>query len=87
MSASGQTKPRPQTNHSCQPPRGFAIGLLWICPDCWSEFIYRPVYAWELQRVVNLWVRFWEPKYNRWVPMQNRPKWARRPLTTKEMDR
>lgn len=60
--------------HVCKPPPGFAAehGLLWICPDCWSEFIYRPVWSWELGRVINLWVRHYEPRNRQWVPLWRR---------------
>lgn len=50
--------------HVCKPPKRdpqHRTGLLWTCPDCWSELLYRPVASGELGRVINLWVRFWEP--------------------------
>lgn len=47
--------------HVCKPPSGQPVGWLWPCPDCWSEFLYRPVASRELGRVVNLWVRRYEP--------------------------
>lgn len=64
-----------QSFHACKPPPGFAptSGLLWICPDCWSEFIFRPVAVRELAgRVMNLWVRYWDPKGQGWVPLDRR---------------
>ncbi len=66
--------------HVCKPPPGFAptSGLLWICPDCWSELIYRPVFSWELGRVLNLWVRHWDPKGQGWVPLDRRRKHRKR---------
>lgn len=62
--ASGQTTRTNEDAHVCRPPKrdpGHKTGLLWICPDCWSEFLYRPVASGELGRVINLWVRFYEP--------------------------
>jgi hypothetical protein len=54
--ASGQATSTPD-RHVCKPPSGQPVGWLWPCPDCWSEFLYRPVYVRELGRVINLWVR------------------------------
>jgi len=61
------------SEHVCRPPHGI-LGLLWICPDCWSEFVYRPVASGELGRVVNLWVRWYEPPGRSWVPLEKRYK-------------
>lgn len=63
--------------HVCRPPKrypGHKTGLLWICPECWSEFIYRPVASGELGRVINLWVRHYEPKNRCWVSLDQREK-------------
>lgn len=82
MTASGQaTKTRTRNEHVCKPPPGFAAqsGLLWICPDCWSEFIFRPVAPRELGgRVINMWVRHWDPKGNGWVPLDRRRRHKRK---------
>ena len=73
---SGQATSTKADRHVCKPPPGFAPehGLLWICPDCWSEFIFRPVWSWELGRVINLWVRHYEPGNWQWVPPERRFK-------------
>lgn len=75
--ASGQATRTNKDAHVCSPPRrdpGHKTGLLWICPDCWSEFLYRPVASGELGRVINLWVRFYEPGNKQWVPPERRYK-------------
>lgn len=60
--------------HVCRPPKrepGHKTGLLWTCPDCWSELLYRPVASSELGgRVINLWVRFWEPPHTVMTPLR-----------------
>lgn len=71
MAASGQVVRDDARTHVCTPPTG-SVGYLWVCPDCWSEFLYRPVASRELGRVVNLWVRFWEPPNWRWVEPERR---------------
>ena len=42
--------------HVCAPPVGQAVGSVWLCPDCWCTYRYRPVQVRELGRVLNLWV-------------------------------
>ena len=81
MTVSGQaTKPTSKDFLVCKPPPGFSptSGPLWICPDCSSEFIFRPVFVRELQRVMNLWVRLWDPKGQGWIPPaeRRRGKWG-----------
>ena len=83
MTVSGQT-PKTRSNedaHVCRPPRRepeHKPGLLWICPDCWSEFLYRPVASGELGRIINLWVRYYEPPNRCWVPLDKRGRDKRR---------
>ena len=60
--------------HVCKPPSGQPVGWLWPCPDCWSEFLYRPVYVWELGRVINLWVRHYEPNNRKLGALRVREK-------------
>lgn len=67
--------------HVCRPLKrepGHKTGLLWICPDCWSEFLYRPVASGELGRIINLWVRWYEPPNRCWVPLDSRHKHRKR---------
>lgn len=72
---SGQAAKAEVERHVCRPPRrepGHKVGLLWICPDCWSELVWRPVASGELGRIINLWVRFYEPGNRAWVPPERR---------------
>ena len=69
--ASGQASTKTD-RHVCKPPKDVPVGWLWPCPDCFSEFLFRPVWSWELNRVINLWVRFYEPGNRQWVPPERR---------------
>jgi hypothetical protein len=78
MASRQATKTRSNEDaHVCQPPAPPCVGWLWYCPDCWSEFLYRPVASGELGRVINLWVLHWEPSNMAWTPLRARRRAAR----------
>lgn len=68
----------PTRMHVCPVPRLAVVGTRWACSDCWSEFVFRPVASGELCRIVNLWVRSYEPPNRAYVPPARRFKRRRR---------